>query len=345
MPTIYDVAKRAGVAPITVSRVINHRGYFSPETRQRVEAAIDELGYVPNSVARSLRSKRTHTLGLVLTDITNPFFTTLARGVEDTANREGYSVFFCNTDESEVKEQKYLQLLLQKQVDGVLLVSARCSPGPVRLLQSHGTPVVLLDRKIPQVEVDVVRCDSEQAAYRLTNLLLSLGHRDIAMLSGPEWVSTAVDRVAGYRRAFQEAGESFDSGFIYHGDFTQESGSSMTRRALEMKPAPTALLAANNFITIGAMKTLQELGLRVPEQISLAGFDDLPIGLVPFPFFTVAAQPAYEMGQRATQLLLKRLSETPQVEECTEILLPIEVIERKSTARLTSEVDEPVHSS
>src|SRR5512143_3389514 len=161
MATIHDVAHRAGVSPITVSRVINHSGYASRETRVRVEAAVAELGYVPNRLARSLRSKRTHTLALVLTDITNPFFTTVARGVEDTASDAGFTVVFCNTDESETEEQKYLQVLLQQQVDGILLVPARSTPESVMMIQKQGTAVVVLDRKMPSdTEVDVVRCES-----------------------------------------------------------------------------------------------------------------------------------------------------------------------------------------
>jgi LacI family transcriptional regulator len=176
MATIHDVAQRAGVSPITVSRVINHSGYASQETRARVEAAIAELGYVPNRLARSLRSKRTHTLALVLTDITNPFFTTVARGVEDTASDAGYTVIFCNTDESESEEKKYLQVLLQQQVDGILLVPARGTPDSIDLIRKQNTPVVVLDRRLPsRVEVDTVRCENERGAYQLVRLLIGWG--------------------------------------------------------------------------------------------------------------------------------------------------------------------------
>jgi LacI family transcriptional regulator len=330
MATIHDVAKKAGVAPITVSRVINQSGYCSSETRQRVEEAITELGYVPNTLARSLRSKRTNTLALILTDITNPFFTTLARGVEDAANAAGFTVIFCNSDESEVKEQKYLNVLLQKQVDGFLVVPACSNTDAIARIQRQGAPVVVIDRRIPESNTDVVRCDSEGGAYQLTQLLQILGHRQIAALSGPVEVSTAADRAAGYLRAMQEAGVAAEDCPVFYGEFTQESGYEMAGKAIRLPLRPTALLALNNFITIGAMKALQDVGLQVPEDIALAGFDDLPPGLVTFPFFTVAAQPAYEMGRRATLLLLDRLSgqagETPQ-----EIVLPTEIIIRRSS--------------
>ncbi len=166
MPTIRDVAKHAGVSPITVSRVINDYDYVSTKTRERVEAVIEELGYVPNMLGPSLRSKQTMTLALVMTDITNPFWTTVARGVEDVAQAKGYSTIMCNTDESEDKQEHYLQMLLRRRIDGILLVPA-CSddPKPVHNIQKQGIPVVLLDRHIPDVEVDVVRADSKSGAY------------------------------------------------------------------------------------------------------------------------------------------------------------------------------------
>src|SRR6266511_1372021 len=172
MSTISDVAKRAGVSTMTVSRVINNSGYISQETRERVEQAIAELGYVPNALARYLRFKQTKTIALILTDITNPFFTTVARGVEDAAREQGFSVMFCNTDESETEEIEYLNVLLQKQVDGVLLVPACDSIESIAFLQSRSVPVVLLDRRLSHGKVDAVRCDSVQGAYQIVRHLL-----------------------------------------------------------------------------------------------------------------------------------------------------------------------------
>jgi LacI family transcriptional regulator len=329
MPTIHDVARRAGVGSITVSRVINNSGYTSAETRERVENAIAELGYVPNTLARSLRSRRTHTLALLLTDITNPFFTTLARGVEDTANQSGYTVIFCNTDESRDKEEKYLNVLLQKQVDGFLLVPTQSQPDAVLKIQKHSTPVVVLDRHIQDIEVDTVRCDSVEGAALLTRHLVSLGHRQIAMLSGAVGVSTMDDRVAGYCQALEEAKIPIKEQYIFRGDFQPESGYEMTRQAISLPSRPTAIVAANNFITIGAMKALQEMELEVPEDIALAGFDDLPQSMVTFPYFTVVSQPAYEMGRIATELLLERLNKTEN-KDPQEIILPIQLIIRQS---------------
>ncbi|MCI0519096.1 MAG: LacI family transcriptional regulator [Chloroflexi bacterium] len=328
MPTIHDVAKRAGVAPITVSRVINNSGYCSDDTRRRVEAAIAELGYVPNVIARSLRSKRTNTLALVITDITNPFFTVVARGVEDTASDAGFMVIYCNTDESVQEEEKYLNLLAQKQVDGILLVPARSAARPVALIQARGLPVVILDRKVPHANADVVRSDSETGAHRLTQLLLDQGHKRIAILSGPHGVSTAEDRAAGFLRAMTEAGLGKNAAVMF-GAHTHASGYEMAQRVLAYSPRPTALFAGNNFIAFGAMKALREAGLSIPEDISLVAFDDLPPTLTVEPFITVAAQPAYEMGRIATHLMVDRLrGQAPQ--ECQEILLPTEIVVRRS---------------
>ena len=330
MPTIRDVAERAGVSPITVSRVINNSGYVSQETRLRVEAAIAELQYVPNSLARSLRFKRTHTLALVLTDITNPFWTTVARGVEDAASQCGFNVILCNTDENEAKQSEYLNVLLQKQVDGFLLVPARSTPDPIVLIQSQKVPTVVLDRQVPGAQVDIVRGDSEGGAYQLVRLLLSLGHRRIAMLSGPVSISTAADRVTGYCRALQELGLEAQAELICYGEYTQESGYQMAQKVLSLIPRPTALFAANNFIAIGALRALREAGVHVPEDMALVSFDDIPPAFVIEPFLTVAAQPAYEMGRRATELLLARLSGQAPL-ECQEIVLPTEIIVRRSS--------------
>lgn len=330
MPTISDVAKHAGVSPITVSRVINNSGYISQKTREQVEAAVAKVGYIPNKVARGLRLKRTYTLALIITDITNPFFTTLARGVEDAASGGEYSVIFCNTDESEAKEHKYLHLMLQQQVDGVILVPARSKPDSIRYVQQRQIPIVVVDRRIPGMNTDIVRCDSEEGAYRLVQLLLDLGHRRIAMLNGTEGVSTADDRLLGYQRAMQDSGSKSDTNWVFSGSFTVASGYEMARQALTLIPRPTAVFAANNFIAIGALKALQGQGLRVPEDIAVVGFDDLPLNLALFPFLTVALQPVYEMGQQATRLLLDRLAGTAP-EQYQELILPTELIVRQSS--------------
>ena len=330
MSTIGDVAKRAGVSTMTVSRVINNSGYINAKTRERVEQAIAELGYIPNALARSLRFKRTKTLALILTDITNPFFTTLARGVEDTASELGFTVMFCNTDEAQADEAEYLNLLVQKQVDGVLLVPVHSSLDSITFLRNQHVPFVVLDRRIPTMQVDTVRCDSEQGAHQIVAHLLALGHQRIAFLSGPPQVTTAADRLAGYRRALLDAGLA-NMAAEYFGAFNDVSGYRMTREALTAPVQPTALFATNSLMAIGALRALREAGLRVPQDISVVAFDDLPAALTFDPFLTVVVQPAYEMGRQATLLLLERLA-NPAPDQPREIILPIEMIVRRSSA-------------
>lgn len=331
MSTIADVAKLAGVSTMTVSRVINNSGYTSQETRERVEKAIQELGYIPNSLARSLRYKRTRTIGLILTDITNPFFTTLARGVEDAASEHGFSVIFCNTDESSEKEGSYVNILTQKQVDGLLLVPTAGSAESIELFENRGLPFVLLDRRVPGAEVDVVRSDSEQGAYELVNYLLSIGHQRIAALGGSLEITSSTDRIEGYHRAMEEANLKHETFRTYFSSYSIEGGYQACKKALSVAPRPTALFAANNFVAVGALRALHEVGLRVPADMSLVAFDDLPAMVGLEPFLTIIEQSAYEMGRRGTQLLLERLDGGGS-HESQEILLPTQLIIRRSTA-------------
>ncbi len=329
MPTVHDVAKRARVAPITVSRVINNSGYISEGTRKRVEDVIKEIGYVPNTLARGLRSKRTNALALVVTDITNPYFTLMARGVEDVAGDSNYTVIYCNTDEFEAKEEKYANILAQRRVDGVLLVPAGGNDKTVKFFESNGISVVILDRRVPGVEKDFICSDSVDGANLLVKLLIRLGHQRIAIITGPKRVSTSVDRVTGYQQALREAGLS-ENELVYYGEFNQQSGYGLTRQAMMQSPKPTAIFGANNFILIGIIKALNDLKVNVPEDVSVVGFDDLPESMLVTPFLTVATQPAYEMGRLATEILLNRISGHLS-NDYQEHILPTEIIERKST--------------
>jgi LacI family transcriptional regulator len=334
MTTIRDVAKRAGVAPITVSRVLNNSGYVKPETRQRVEQAAAELHYVPNMLAHSFRSNRTNTLALVVTDITNPFWTTVARGVEDVASAAGFSVFFCNTDESEAKQAQYLAALLRRRVDGVLLAPASSSGAAVQALIQQNVAVVVIDRRVEGVAVDTVRGDSQGGAYQLVHHLTELGHRRIALLGGPPDLSVSRERAAGYAQALGEAGLPVDPALHLFGAFTIESGRCMMQTLLARPVRPTAIFAASNFIAAGALYAMRAAGLHTPDDISVVVFDDLPDPFVTAPSLTVVAQPAYELGERAAHRLLEKLGQegaAPAPETVCEIVLPVRLIIRQST--------------
>jgi len=326
--TLHDVARHANVSPMTVSRVVNGTGPVSPERRQRVERALDALGYMPNAVARNLRTKRSDTIGLVLPDMTNPFFTTLAQGVETALREAGITLLLTNTDEREDEERRLVPVLLGRQVDGLLIVPSGDAGEAVRLCREQGVPVVLVDRRAGVDGVDVVRSDAEGGSLALGRLLVGLGHRDTAVLTGPPSVPTAIDRATGFTRAFvDEAG--LPAPVVEHGHFTIESGMAMARATMALEPRPTALFAANNFIAIGAMHALEELGLSVPEDVALVAFDDLPSAMIIFPFFTVAAQPAFEMGQRAVAMLLDRAANPDAPAQ--DVVLPTELLIRRSS--------------
>jgi LacI family transcriptional regulator len=330
MTTITEVARRAGVSAMTVSRVVNRSGYASPATRAKVEQAIAELGYVPNAVARHLRSKRSKTIALVVSDITNPFFTTIARGVEDAAALHGYAVMFANTDESESEEIEYLRMLAQRQIDGVLLVPAGNSAEPFRLLHRQRIPVVVIDRRVAARKVDEVRCDSEQGAYELVRHLIALGHTRIAVITGRRNISTSTDRVVGYERALRDAGLPVSPDLVTYDSFSLEGGYRQVRRILQNDPMPTAIFATNNFLAFGALRALRETNLRIPDDVSLVTFDDLPAEWHDDPFITVLAQPAYELGRQATELLLCRLDGEKRPKRQV-VVLPGELIVRRSS--------------
>lgn len=327
MATLIDVARLAGVSPMTASRVVNGASSVSAALRERVERAVAESGYMPNTVARNLRSRQTDTVGLVLPDMTNPFFTTLAQGVETALREGGISLLLTNTDEREEEERRIVPVLLQHQVDGLLIVPAADGTEAVRLCRDQGVPVVLVDRRPGVHDVDVVRSDAETGALDLGRLLVGLGHRHAAVLTGPAAVRTAVDRATGFNRAFEEA--CLLAPVVEHGSFTIESGAAMARSAMAHHPRLTALFAANNFIAIGVMHALNDLGLRVPEDVALVAFDDLPSAMITFPFFTVAAQPAFEMGQRAVAMLLDRRA-SPDA-PAQDVVLAAELVIRRSS--------------
>jgi len=307
LATISDVAKQAGVSPVTVSRVINDTGNVSAATQEKVKRAIEELGYVPSVMARSLRSKRTRTLALIVPDVTNPFWTTVARGVEDAAQSRGYSVFLHNTDENPVKQQRYLGVVVAQRVDGVIIAPYDSDIQNLAKLRQRNIPTVIIDRRIEGWDVDSVYGDSLSGAKALVQHLIGLGHKRIAMLSGPANTSTAEDRVAGYCLALAEAGIPLDPCLIKQGEYRITSGEEMTRQVLDEGLNPTAVFAANNAIAVGVIQALGQRGLHIPQDIALVCFDDLPNVSRLFPFLTVAVQPAYDMGVNAAQLLLSRL--------------------------------------
>jgi LacI family transcriptional regulator len=309
MATVHDVARRAGVSTSTVSHVVNGTRYVSDELRERVMAAMRELDYTPNAAARMLTLKRSHTIGLIVSDIRNPFFASVARGVEDVAQERGYTLVLCNSDENADRETACLNALETRAVDGVLLASAGVADEHLSRLVKAGFPIVLVDRDLPELGAPAVLLDNEGAAYSAVRHLITRGHRRIAMISGRAAISTTTERIAGYRRALQEAGITTDDRLVVSGASTSEGGAVAANAVLDVHPRPTAIFSGNNLMSIGALQAIVNRGLTVPEQIALVGFDDFPFPWSDAfrPHLTTVAQPTYELGRRAAELLVQRL--------------------------------------
>lgn len=306
--TIEDVAARAGVSISTVSRVLNDTGYpMRPETRQRVLEAIEELDFHPSPLARGLLGKPTQTIGLIIPDISNPYYPLLSRGVEDVASDHGYTVIFCNTDRSIAKVRRYVEVLREKQADGFIFAGGGLeTAGEPFPAEDLGQKVVLVGRHrwpFPSVQVDNVR-----AAYEATAHLVQLGHRRIAFIGGPANLTSARDRLRGYHQAVLELGAAADDTLIREGDFRSQSGYESALSLLGTPDPPTAIFAANDRMAIAAMAAAFDAGRRVPQDLAVVGFDDTPIASYVRPSLTTVALPSYEMGASAARLLLKLLS-------------------------------------
>lgn len=337
MVTIYDIANKAGVSAMTVSRVINNTGKISDKTRAKVRRVMDELGYVPNQMARSLVLQQSRLLFLLITDITNPFYTTIARGAEDAAMKHGYRLLFGNSDESLDKEKDYLDTILATRADGVLIAPTGDASLPhLETLRKHDVPFVLLDREVPGMDSDVVLGDSKEGARRLVDHLVSLGHSRIAMINGASRVSSARMRLEGYREALKLNDLPYEEQYVLETAFEPRSDLSAIEAWLDgMNPAPTAVIAGNNVLAVEVIRTLSAQGKQVPDDLSLVCFDDLgPLSDIN-PFLTVIAQQAYQFGYLGMQLLVDRLKErgeTPM--PWKKIVLPADMIVRRSAAPL-----------
>jgi len=332
MVTIHDVAKKAGVSVATVSRVINQHPYVREATRQKVLAVLREMSYVPNANAGSLARKSTSIIAVLVPDITNTFFTTLVRGIEDKASESGLSVILGNTDENILKEQFYINKFLERRVDGLIVVPVENKKKNFQAVQKHRLPLVLVDRLVEGIDEDFVGSDNYQGAYQLVTHLIQLGHRRIAMVSGPKEISVFAERVSGYLAAMEDAHLPIDKDYLLCGlKPNKEVGHSLTRKLLKMNIRPTAIFAANNSLAVGTVSSLLQADIRVPEDISVACFDDNDLNAFN-PFFTSVIQPAYMMGYVAAEVLLQRFK-NEKASQANKIIMQPELVVRRSTAR------------
>ncbi|MDD1508645.1 MULTISPECIES: LacI family DNA-binding transcriptional regulator [unclassified Pseudomonas] len=305
MATIKDVAARAGISYTTVSHVVNGTRPVSDQVRSKVEAAIAELGYVPSGVARSLRVRATGTLGLLLPNASNPYFAELARGIEDHAERNGYSVILCNSDDDIDKQLRYLRVLLERRIDGLIVATVASDAAFAQALAALRVPLVLVDRSLEGVSADQLRIDHEQGAYLATRHLLELGHRRIVCIGGPASTQVVQLRAGGYRRALDEAG--IEAQAVVDCAFTSPAGHAAAQVLLAGEQRPTAIFAGNDMIALGVLRAAAERGLQVPQQLSVVGFDDIEVSRYLHPALTTVGQRIGQLGEQAAERLLARI--------------------------------------
>ncbi len=328
--TIRDVAQRAKVSPSTVSRVLNGHQKVDPKLARRVQSAAKVLVYRPSRAARALRVKRSQVIGLVLSDIQNPFFTALVGAVEEVAYSHGLSLILCSSGEDLERERLYTELLHAERVAGAIVTTTdeRRGRAGVELLLREGIPVVAVDRLIAGLNIDSVVIDNVEGARLATRHLIDDGHRRIGFIGGRTSVTTGHDRRRGFELAHSEAGLPVSRGLIRTGDFKFESGRAEAIRLLALATPPTALLAANNLMTLGALTALRERGLRIPDDVAIVGFDD-PLWASAFtPPLTTVAQPIYAEGRMAAELLIRRMSYPDAPVQS--VVLPATLIQRAS---------------
>ncbi|MEV0915205.1 LacI family DNA-binding transcriptional regulator [Streptomyces sp. NPDC049967] len=304
MASIKDVAAQAGVSVATVSRVLNSHPSVSPDARGRVLAAVEALGYRPNTLARSLRTDQTRTLGLVISDVLNPYFTALARSVEEEARALGYSVIIGNADERPEQQDEHVRTLLDRRIDGLLVSPADGDSPLLHDVARTGTPMVFVDRWMPGVDVPVVRADGHRAIQDLVAHLYALGHRRLAIIAGPAATTTGDERVEAFRAAMSAHGLALPDAYIGQGDFQAASGRRATEHFLALPEPPEIVFAADNLMALGALDAIRAHGLRVPEDIGLAAFDDIPWFVHTGPPITAIAQPTGELGRAAVRALV-----------------------------------------
>jgi LacI family transcriptional regulator len=302
--TISDVARLAGVSAATVSRVFNNTSSVSPDKEERVRRAVAELDYQPFGPAQALRRQQVRVWAVVVADIENPFFTSVVRGIEDLAYAHGYRLVLCNSDEDIAKEAGYIDIAIRERMSGVVIAVASTSESHLDRLTQEGIPVVAIDRRSGGGGVDTVLVDNVSGGREATAHLLAGGYRRVGCVLGPSRLSTSNERLVGYRAALKDAGVRFDRSLVGRADFREEGGYTATRALMEATNPPDALFVANNLMTLGALHAIQDLGLRVPDDIGVVGFDDSPAAGLMRPRLSVVAQPTHEIGRVAGELLL-----------------------------------------
>ena len=310
-PTIKDIARVARVSPTAVSMALNDRPRISPQTRKRILRIAKELNYQPNFVARSLVMKRSHTLGVIITTILNPFYPELAKGIEDKALELGYNIILCSTNYDLKLEKYYINILRSKGVDGIIFSSVEMDDPNIKSLIEDRFPFILVNRRIHNRlldrKVDYIVLDNVSGGYMAMEHLYKLGHRRIGIIAGSLNTSTAVERTEGAKKLMKDYGLTFDSNLMMECRFLKESAYQVTKKSLTMKKPPTAIFAENDYMALGSREAILETGLRIPEDMALVGFDDIVPAALKGVEITTVSQKKYEMGSLATKVLIDKI--------------------------------------
>ena len=310
MPSIHDVAKRAGVSAATVSRVLADKPHVRPEVREHVLKIVGEIGYQPNRSARRLRGSSSDVIGLIVSDLQNPFFISVVHGMEEVAYENHMSTLLCNTGEDLNRQQINLNVMQAENVAGLILAPCPLTQASaLNSVRQSGLPLVVLDRTIEGLDADIVQVDNIRGAYTAVKHLIDLGHQRIATIVGLPSLSTGRERLRGYQDALKDAGISVDPALVKRGDSQKETGYILARELMLSDEPPTALFVGNSLMTLGALQAMRELNVRVPQDLALVGFDDMPWSSELCPPLTAISQPTYELGREAVDLLLRRLAE------------------------------------
>jgi len=307
-PTLKQVAEKAGVSLGMAGRVLGNYGSFSDTTKRRVIEAARALNYTPNLIARSLRTRLTGTIGVLISDITTFFWTTLVRGIQDKAGKAGYSVILCNSDDESENEQLYLSTLFERNVDGLIVSPTPHNHSYLKKLARGLVPIVLVDRGVKGLGVPTIKTDNQSGAYEAVKHLIDLGHERIAVITGIPGVDTSEERLAGYRQALQEKGIPLRKTLIREGHFQKDRAYTATMELLRMKRPPSAIFVSNEAMVSGCIPALKERGLRIPADIAVVGFDDPVWASYMDPPLTAVSQPSYTMGILAFDYLLSQIS-------------------------------------
>lgn len=330
-PTIKDIAEETGFSYATVSRALNNKYGVKPDTRERIIAVAQARGYSPNALARGLVKKKSDTIGLIIPDISNPFFPQVARGVEDAAKAKGYSVFLCNTNYESSQEARYLQLLVEKRVDGIILTSGFQSSASSKALPTDSIPMVSLCSRFDNIQNSFVVIDNERGGFIATKHLIEQGYDSIGFIGAKNVDFSDDQRFRGYRQALDKFNIPFEESYVFAGNMKRESGYEIVKRIIAEPNPPRAFFVENDLMALGVVQGIKESGLKVPDDIAVVGFDDITFAAFPEIGLTTVRQPKYEMGKLAAEILLDYIINGTQ--ESKKYILEPELIIRTSSSK------------